>query len=66
MHDKLQEYARNEIKQGLAQCTEKQQHFFKRMYSHKDLSKSINDVVDDMPESKLENAMDQVIRTLAK
>lgn len=39
---------------------------FKRMYSYKNLKADINDVVDALPEDKLNWAMQQVQRTLDK
>jgi len=57
---------RSEIKEGLAECTEAQIMIFKRMYSHKDLEKPINEVVDSMPYENLETALDQVRRTFVK
>lgn len=66
MHKKLEKFARDELKVGLAQCTDAQQHMFKRMYAHGNLEMDINDVVDSMEEDKLECAMGQVERTLAK
>jgi len=65
MNTKLQDFARNELKSNLALCTEAEQHFFKRMYAHGNLG-SINDVVDNMPDEKLDRAMQQVERTMAK
>lgn len=64
MNDKLQNYARSELKKMLAKCTEPQQLLFKRMYSHSDLTLDINSVVDNMPEDKLDWAMQQCQRTL--
>jgi hypothetical protein len=66
MQPKLQEFARHELKAGLAKCTEDQQLLFKRMYSHKNPTLPIDEVVDRMPVGKLENAMDQVERTVIK
>ena len=66
MNEQLQEFAKSELKAGLSQCNEAQQHLFKRMYSHKNLGAPINDVVDNMPAEKLDRAMQQVQRTLAK
>lgn len=64
MNDELQTYARKVIKEGLAELPEDNHLFFKRMYSHKNLDADINDVVDNMPEGKLETAMWQVSNTL--
>lgn len=47
-------------------CTDAQQLLFKRMYSHKNLEFSVNDVVDAMDDDKLDLAVDQVQRTLDK
>lgn len=58
--------AKNALKKGLAACTDGEQHMFKRMYAHGNLDMDINDVVDSMDEDKLECAMGQVERTLAK
>lgn len=66
MNKQLQDYARTELKEGLAMLPEKQQLFFKRMYSHQNLEANINDVVDSMPEDKLDWAMQQVQRSLDK
>jgi ABC-type uncharacterized transport system fused permease/ATPase subunit len=66
MNEQLQQYARDQLKQGLAQCSEQQQLMFKRMYYHKDLTLPINEVVDKMPVDKLDWAMQQVQRTLDK
>lgn len=66
MNNQLLVYARKTLKQGLAKCTEKQVLMFKRIYSHGDLKKQINDVVDSMPDEKLDWAMQQVQRTLER
>jgi hypothetical protein len=64
MNKQLQEHARNTLKDGLSKCTEKQQRFFKQMYCFKDLEASIDVAVDNIPEDKLDWAMQQVKRTL--
>ena len=66
MNNQLQEFARTELKNGLAKLPEKNQLLFKRMYSHENLDLDINTVVDSMPEDKLDWAMQQVQRTLDK
>lgn len=65
-NDSIIEFARDSIKQGLAQLEEKHHTLFKRMYSHDDLSRDIYDVVDAIPVEKLDNALSQVERTLKK
>lgn len=65
MNDQLKNFAKQELKRGLALLQEKSQTIFKRMYSKgKDLS--INDVVNQMDEDKLDWAMKQVKRSLEK
>ncbi len=66
MNDQIQEFARQTLKDGLAQCTEGQQGIFKRMYGWEDRSLPINEVVDRMPPEKLDWAMQQVQSTLDK
>lgn len=66
MNNTLTQFARNNLKEGLKQCTEAQVHMFKRMYSHNNLELPINEVVDNMPAEKLDRAMEQVEATLAK
>ncbi len=66
MNKTLEKYARDQIKHGLLQLTEDQQLFFKRIYSHKNTGLPINNVVDLLPDEKLDWAMQQVERTLQK
>lgn len=51
---------RDNIKQGLAQLHESHQRRFKQMYAEGDLDMPIDEVVDRMPEDKLEWALKQV------
>ena len=66
MNEAIQEFARIQLKEMLAKCTEAQQLMFKRMYSHTDLDLDIESVVDNMPEEKLDWAMRQCQQTLKK
>lgn len=66
MNGQLENYARQTLKEGLANCTQEQQLLFKRMYSFKDLDCPINNVVDLVSEEQLDWAMQQVERTLQK
>ncbi len=50
----------------LSDCTEEQQLVFKRMYSHKNLGLSINEIVNLMDEDSLDRALDQCVRTMDK
>lgn len=64
MNANIQQQTRNYLKELIVQCTEPQQLLFKRMYSHNDLNKDIEAVVQDMESGKLDNAVTQVERTL--
>jgi len=64
MNNQLQKFARDTLKAGLVQLPKENQIIFKRMYSHKDLSKPIDKVVDDMPVDQLDWAMTQVQNTI--
>ncbi len=66
MNNTLQNFAREELKTGLAKCTEAEQHMFKRMYAHGNTDMAIDYIVETVPEDKLDHAMEQVRRTLNK
>lgn len=66
MNTTIEKYARNQIKQLLAQCNEEQQMIFKRMYSHRNLDLPIDAVVDNMPVEKLDWALSQCECTIDK
>lgn len=66
MNQQLQDFARATLRDGLSKLSEREHLLFKRMYSHKDLTLDINKVVDNMPESKLDWAMQQVRNSLEK
>jgi len=57
MNNKLSQFAREELKQGLQKCTDPEKHVFKRLYSHDNLELPINEVVDNMPDEELDWAM---------
>ncbi len=64
MNEKIENFARQEIKNGLSKLPESNQLMFKRMYNKGNLNTDINEVVDNMPEEKLDWALQQVERTL--
>jgi hypothetical protein len=66
MNKQLSNFARQKLKDGLAQLPLSNQTMFKRIYSHKNLDLDINTVVDNIPEEKLDWAMQQVQRTIDK
>ncbi len=55
-----------ELKRKLALLPENWQYMFKRMYSWNDLKKPINDIVDDLPIDELDQALQQVDRSIEK
>jgi len=57
---------RERIKFVLSKLTDDNRNVFMRMYSHTDLSKDINEVVDTMPSKKLNWAIQQVENTYYK
>jgi len=63
---KIEDFRRNELKSLLAKCSEGQQLMFKRMYSHKNLELPINEVVDNMPDDKINWAIQQCETTVKK
>lgn len=54
-----QQQRRDEIKRILGFLNEQNHLMFKRMYSHEDLEKEINQVVDEMPAHQLQWALQQ-------
>ncbi len=66
MEASLQKFARGQLIEGLQKCNEQQVHLFKRMYSHNNLDADIEEIVAALPENKLDWALQQVNRTLAK
>jgi len=48
--------SRNILKELLSKCTPEQQLMFKKMYSNGNLRTSINDVVDNMEDDKIDKA----------
>jgi hypothetical protein len=66
MNAQLQAFARKYLKDGLAKLSEEEQMVFKRMYSYNNLELPIDKVVDNMPEGKLDWAMQQVENTIIK
>jgi len=66
MNNQLQDFARVQLKESLNQLPESWQLMFKRMYSEDNLDLPIGEVVDKVPEDKLDWAMQQVERSLEK
>lgn len=66
MNNTVSEFTRQQIKDGLNQLPESWQMMFKRMYSHNNLDLDIDEVVDNMPDEKLDWALSQVENSLKK
>ncbi len=66
MNNKVSNFTREEIKQGLKQLPESWQLMFKRMYSHENINMDIDAVVDNMPDEKIDLALTQVENSLSK
>ena len=66
MNNQIQEFARNILKESLSQLPDGHQVKFKRMYSPENLDAPRSDVVDSMPEDKLDWAMQQVEYSIAR
>ena len=66
MNKTINNFAKTQLKELLKKCSEPQILMFKRMYCHKNLEATIEEAVDQMDEEKVENAMNQVERTLSK
>jgi hypothetical protein len=66
MNQQLKEFARATLKEGLAQLPEDWQMLFKKLYSRDNLERSMNEMVDRIPEDKLDWAMCQVENSIHK
>lgn len=62
----LRDAARQFLESGLNKCTDRQVDRFRMMYAYKLESPSIADMVANVPDEKLETAIDQVERTVVK
>jgi len=65
-NETIKNFAKEQLKGLLSQCTEGQQLMFKRMYCHRNLELPINEAVDQMADDKIDWAMTQVERTIEK
>ena len=67
------QFVETKLLERLAQCTEQQQNMFKRMYAYLDhdkftgldLDRPMDEVISNIPDEKIDTAMDQVRRTVA-
>jgi len=65
MNKRIEQFARDYLKTNLVDLNEDQVLLFKKMYSHNNLEKDINEVIDEMPIGTLDWAMQQVENTVA-
>lgn len=78
MNEKLEKFARDDLKNGLGQLDDKHHDIFKKMYAplvdggrcdgigHHQVNMPINEVVESMPIDKLDWAMEQVDLTIKR
>jgi len=66
MNKQLQKVARKFIIEGLMQLPEGHRLIFKRLYSPNDFNVSLFNIVESMPEDKLDWAMQQIERSFDK
>lgn len=74
MNQTLQNFARQYLKDGLEKLSPEQLRMFALMYGRRDGKRSVedavamplSDIVDEMKPGQLDNAMEQVRRTLEK
>jgi hypothetical protein len=66
MNHLIEQFARDWLKEHLPKLPESNHRTFRLMYSHKDLEKPLDAVVDGMPTDKLDWAMTQVENSLKK
>jgi len=64
--EKIKAYRKQVLIDLYNQCTEPQQMLFKRMYSHKNLELPIDTIIDNMPDDKIDWAIQQCERTVEK
>lgn len=64
MNKELIRYAKEYIKENLRQFSEKEQALFKRVYSNNDHNKSIDEIVETMPDYQLDRAMGSIVNAI--
>ena len=66
MESSIAAFAREQLIIGLYKCNEKQVNLFKQMYSFEDREADIETAVANMPDNKLDWALEQVNRTVSR
>ena len=66
MNKTISNTIRQSMKKMIIHCNDNEQLLFKRMYSHNNLNLHINDVIDNMPDDKINMGFTQIENTLKK
>lgn len=66
MNKELSRYARDYLHKNLIKLKDSNIHVFKLLYSHENMSASLTEVIDSIPDSQLDLAMQQVENTIKK
>ena len=66
MNETMEQFARNKILEGLNALESRHHLLFRRMYSHDDLNRSLDDVVSRIPLDRLSLALTQIENTAKK
>ena len=66
MNSYLRTIAETETMNGLEKVTEGSRKMFYKMYSPDDANKPLYDIIAELDDDDLDNAMDQVMRTIEK
>lgn len=66
MNNTFSQAGKTILKDLLSHCTEPQQLLFKRMYSHTNLERTIDEAVDNLDPTKIDWAISQCERTVSK
>lgn len=64
MIGKYEKYMRQEIKKTVTKLPGSSQFLFRRLHNQGNFQASVDEVIDNIPEGELSNAMMQVIKTL--
>ena len=66
MNETMEQFARNKILEGLSVLESRHHLLFRRMYSHDDLNRSLEEVVRRIPLDRLSLALTQIENTAKK
>jgi len=66
MNKTLSDFARQYLKRNLVRLEPANHHVFRLMYSHRNMDRPLDDVVDAMSDDKLDWAMTQIKNSLTR